>query len=417
MSHENAELREVLSRLAPEAQEFLTELIRIPSTHGNEAEAVTFAEEAWSHAGFPVERHPIPESLRHDPEYTNPATECDFTGRDNLVVRIGRGEGRSAIINSHLDVVPAEDWEDGFQPRVDGGTIYGRGACDAKGCQATMFLAARALQELGIEPAGQVAFAMVVAEEVGGNGSLSLIREGERADGVVVIEPTSLAMHPANRGAIWFRFEFTGKSCHMGRKHEGVNAIDLACETMQILYAYEQELIGDQEDQPLFADYEFPTQVNVGTLHSGDWPSMVPGKAVMEGGIGFLPNRPMEQVKEDVVRYIDEKGSEELKQRYELSFPRLHNDSYETPPDHPFVQAFHRATLATDAQDTITGWNVSCDARSFAKLGGMPTVVFGAGDIRDAHSAGEKVEMADIVTAAETLVRFIEEWCNGEHGV
>jgi acetylornithine deacetylase len=410
----NAELREVLSRLVPEARRFLTGLIRIHSTHGNEAEAVDFAEEAWSDAGFRVELHPIPESLRDDPEYTNPATECGFTGRDNLVVRIGRGEDRSVIINSHLDVVPAYDWEDAFEPRVEGDTVYGRGACDAKGCVAAMFLAARALQELDTEPSGEIAFQMVVDEEVGGNGSLAIVREGERADGVVVIEPTSLAMHPANRGAIWFRFEFTGKSCHMGRKHEGVNAIDLACETMRILYDYEQELIGDQKEQPLFADYEFPTQVNVGTLHSGDWPSMVPGKAVMEGGIGFLPNRPMEQVKDDVVRYIEQQGSDELKQRYELSFPRLHNDSYETPPDHPFVQAFHRATLGTDARDTVTGWNVSCDARLFAKVGGMPTVVFGPGDIQDAHSAGEKVEMADILTTAETLVRFIKDWCNDE---
>ncbi len=411
MSPKDAELREVLSRLAPEAQEFLVELIRYPSTHGEEAGAVRYAEETWASAGLRVERHPIPDSLRDDPEYTHPATERDFTGRDNLVARLGRGQGGSVIINSHLDVVTAEEWDTAFEPRVEGGVIHGRGACDAKGCVAAMFLAARALQELDLTPAGEVAFQMVVEEEVGGNGSLALIRQGQKADGVVVLEPTSLAMHPANRGAIWFRFEFTGSSCHMGRKHDGVNAIDLACEARSILYEYEKELIGDQEDQPLFAHYDFPTQVNVGTLHGGDWPSMVPGKAVMEGGIGFLPNRPMEQVKEDVVRYIEERGSDLLKERYELSWPRLHNDSYETPVNHPFVQAFHRATLATDAQDSITGWNVSCDARLFAKVGGMPTVVFGPGGIEDAHSDAEKVAMSDIVTAAETLVQFIRDWC------
>jgi acetylornithine deacetylase len=41
----------------------------------------------------------------------------------------------------------------------------------------------------------------------------------------------------------------------------------------------------------------------------------------------------------------------------------------------------------------------------------MPTVVFGPGRIEDAHSAGEKIDMADVLTAAETLVLFIERWC------
>ncbi len=228
---------------------------------------------------------------------------------------------------------------------------------------------------------------------------------------MLVIEPTGLKFHPANRGAIWFRFEFEGRPCHMGRKHEGINAIDLARETMGILYEYEKELVRDSESQPLFAHYEFPTQVNVGMLQGGEWPSMVPAHAAMEGGVGFLPNRPMEQVKRDLVRYIDERGSDALKARYTLSFPKLHNDSYETPPEHPFVQAFASAARAAGTPEEVTGWNVSCDARLFAKVGGMPTVVFGPGRIEDAHSVDEKVSMAEVVKAAETVVRVVEEWC------
>jgi len=411
---EKQTLRKILTDLAPKAQQLLADMITYPSTHGRESELQTYLEKKWTEAGFEIERHSIPDNITSDPEYSNPEKPIDFKNRDNLMVRVkGKDGGRSVILNSHVDVVPPHLWPEAFQPKIDGDMIYGRGACDAKGCVATMFLAACALRERKRAHGGDVIYQMVVDEEVGGNGSLALIREGIRADGVVVLEPTKLMLHPANRGAIWFRFEFAGKSTHMGRKEEGINAIDLAYETIGILYEYEKQLAADREAQPLFASYPLPTQVNIGILHGGEWPSMVAGSAVMEGGVGFLPNRPMSRVKTDMVHLIEERGSDALRSRYQLTFPRLHNDSYETPVNDPLVKTFHAAIRETDAQEKIMGWNVSCDARLFARIGGMPTIVFGPGDIQDAHSAEEKIRVSEMVTAAETLIRFIDKWCNG----
>jgi acetylornithine deacetylase len=407
-------LRDVLEESTAETRDFLVGAIRFPTTHGNEAEAQAYVKRQWEDAGFEVEEHPIPNSIRTDPEYAAPQTDRDFDGRPNLVVRLaGEEDGRSVIINSHVDVVPAGDWPDAYVPRIEGDAVFGRGACDAKGALAAMYLAARAMRRLGVPRAGQVVWQIVIDEEIGGNGTLALIREGMRADGAVVLEPTGLAMHPANRGALWFRFEFRGESRHTGRKHLGVNAIDLAREAIGILYEYEKELIEDRQRQPLFAHYEHPAQLNVGMLHGGDFPSTVAASAVLEGVAGFLPCRPMEQVEQDLVRYIDRLGSDALKSRYVLSFPKLHNEAYETPVEDPFVQTFHRATRETAAREDITGWNVSCDARLFATLAGMPTVVFGPGLVDDAHSAREQIRMSEIVTAAETLVRFVERWCSG----
>ena len=405
-------LRKRLWEFLPQAKALLLEMIACPSISGNEADVLALLDEKWRTAGFPVQRHPVSESIKSDPEYAHLESDVKYDGRDNLEVCIeGEKTGRSLIINSHVDVVPPHQWPEAFQPKTEGEWIYGRGACDAKGCIATMYLAACAMKTLGIRPAGDLFLQMVIEEEAGGNGSLARIRQGSIADGVVVLEPTDLLLHPANRGAIWFRFEFEGKPCHMGRKEAGINAIDLAREAIDILYRYEQELIRDRDDQPLFAHYRLPAQVNIGILRGGELPSIVAGSAVMEGGIGFLPNRPMAQVKEDVVRRIEQQGSEALKARYRLTFPRLHNDSFETPVDHPLVQTFHAATKETEARDDITGWNVSCDARLFSRIGKMPTVVFGPGRIEDAHSAAERIHLSDMVTAAETLIRFVEKWC------
>ena len=407
-----AEEARIVQAMAGDAREFLMGLVRFRSTHGNEAEAMDYVAQHCRAAGLEPSAHAIPDSIKSDPQYTFPEVDRSFEGRPNCLFRLkGPRPGRTVIINSHVDVVPADDWPEAFSPRLEDDTVFGRGACDAKGCVAALYLAARAMKKLGLPAAGEVIFQFVIDEEVGGNGTLALIREGIKADGAVVIEPTNLAVHPANRGAIWFRFEFEGRSCHMGRKHEGLSAIELACETLSILAEYEKELVRDQDTQPLFAYYEYPAQVNVGTLHGGHFPSAVSGSAVMEGGVGFLPNRPMEQVKDDLVRYIDNLGSDRLKSHYKLSFPKLHNDSYETPVEDPLVQALHKAACETRGEDEIAGWNVSCDARLFAKVAGLPTVVFGPGMIDDAHSASEKIRVSDIATAAETLVKFVQRWC------
>lgn len=206
-------LRKLLWELAPRAKELLLEMIPHPSTPGNEAGVLKLLEQKWKAAGFRVDRHPVSERIRSDPEYAHIDGDPSYEGRDNLEVCIeGEGTGRRIIFNSHVDVVPPHGWPDAFHPKTDGDWIYGRGACDAKGCIATMYLAACALKRLDIRSAGDVCFQMVIEEEAGGNGSLARIRQGSTADGVVVLEPTDLVLHPANRGAIWFRFEFEGNA-------------------------------------------------------------------------------------------------------------------------------------------------------------------------------------------------------------
>jgi len=225
------------------------------------------------------------------------------------------------------------------------------------------------------------------------------------------MESSQLNIHPANRGAIWFRIEIEGLPRHMGRKHEGISAIDLSYKVIQALYKYEDKIVADSANYPGFERYDRPVQVNIGMLHSGEWPSMVAASAVIEGGVGFLPNRSMEQVKREVKEAIESIDDKWLREHYKLSFPRLHNDSYETNYSHPAVVAMEKACREAGLSSEVFGWNVSCDARLYAKLGKMPTFVFGAGSIIDAHAKNEKVVFADIVKAAEAAVRFIIEWC------
>src|SRR5262249_12996985 len=73
---------------------------------------------------------------------------------ENLLVRVpGREDGPGTLFESHMDTVPADDWLDrAFAPRMEGDVLYGRGACDDKGCLVAMVLAVLELLESGTAP-------------------------------------------------------------------------------------------------------------------------------------------------------------------------------------------------------------------------------------------------------------------------
>ena len=129
----------------------------------------------------------------------------------------------------------------------------------------------------------------------------------------------------------------------------------------------------------------------------------------MEGGIGFLPNRCLDDIRRQVREIIDAQADPWLKQHYTLEFPKLHNEAFETPTDHPLVTTLSRACERQRGASEISGMIVSCDARLLHKVGGMPTVVFGPGLMKDAHSNHEQIDMKDIVKAAQILAVFLAE--------
>ncbi len=405
----------VVENAAREAASFLLKLISFPSLPGDESEALDFATEKFAEIGLETERVPVPDSIKEDRDYTRGEEEFNYDGRFNLLVRRpGKSEvGKSLILQSHMDVVAAEDsWKEAFLPVLRDGFVFGRGACDAKGQVATIYLTMLALQELGIELPGDIDAQIVIEEEVGGNGALAFILDGYRADGVVVLEGTNLQIHPANRGAIWFQLYLEGKSVHMGRKHEGVSAIEKSIRVIQCLEDYEKRLVAESKGYPLFERYEYPVQLNVGMIRAGLFPSMVPGEAVVEGGVGFLPNKGMDTVKSELREVIESVDGRWINDHYRLKFEKLHNDAFEIPADHPLVLTLHNAARKIGLASEVYGWNVSCDARLYAKRGGMPTVVFGPGDIIDAHSSHEKIGVKDIAEAAKALAIFATEWCS-----
>lgn len=404
-------LSETIERKAERARGRLMDMIRFPSVQGHEQEMVSYTKDLLGTLDLPAELRAIPDAIMDDPLYMHNEMECPYEGRHNLVsVQPGRGGGRSLIVQTHMDVVPGDDWG-GYEPQWDGTHVIGRGATDCKGQLVMILLALTALREHGYEPAGKLEAQFVIEEEPGGNGALALIREGCHADACIVCEPSGLNVFPANRGALWFMARTTGVSTHMGRRHEGVNAIEKMMEAIRWMLVYEEELIAASRGNPLFDRYDNPVQVCIGMIRAGQWPSKVPDECILEGGVGFLPNKSLDEVRAEFEAAIMRTEDEWLKTHLELTHPKLKKDAYQIDPGHPIVTTMHQAVLDCGRDSEVFGWNVSCDAALYAKEAGIPTIVFGASDIIEAHGSGEKIVFQDVLDGAKALAAGIMRWC------
>ncbi|HWH69868.1 MAG TPA: M20/M25/M40 family metallo-hydrolase, partial [Candidatus Sulfotelmatobacter sp.] len=180
---------------------------------------------ALQFSGAQLERHPINPAIQAHPNFSllhftktpqrpqglTPA--ATYAGRANLLFKIPgsnqQAPGQSVALNAHLDVVAPY-----FPPRIQKGRIYGRGACDDKGPVVSIIAALKVLAPLmakaGLQWKHNVLAMFVVEEETGGNGSLSLALDRQLKqlyDSILVCECTGLKLHPANRGAVWYRAE------------------------------------------------------------------------------------------------------------------------------------------------------------------------------------------------------------------
>jgi len=371
------------------------------------------AAQRFAEAGE-VERMPLTNSLRGDEDYSDSVRGIEYEGRSNLRVRVaGQGEGRSLLFNTHLDVVPPSQGQDRpFDPGVRDNRVYGRGACDAKGQVVTLFTALSAAKQLGIKLKGDVLVHLVVEEEVGGNGTLAMVRRGEPADACIVMEPTDLRILSSVRGAVWFRVTCTGRPGHSGSAGETVSALKMAVRTLGILEQYHACLLAASRGIPLFDGFANPMPITFGKFTAGDWPATAPASASLEGVLGFLPNKTRRQVMEEMRKAILEGGGEWLRDHFTLEFMYRH-DAHVLDPAHPLVTGLGACCRDAGASGEVSAMTASCDSWFYNNQLRIPTVVFGPGSLRFAHSNEEQIGLNEIAEAATILVRFLAKWCGG----
>jgi acetylornithine deacetylase len=411
--------RRVVDAIAVDAMvQSVRELVRIPSWDGQETPAQEYVARLLADSGLDVDRWDIDlEALARHPAFSAEIDRAHALGVVGSLV--GEGGGRTLILNGHVDVVPPGDpalWRHPpFEAVLEDGRIYGRGSLDMKGAVVAASYALRALRDTGHRLQGTVHLTSVVGEEDGGLGTLATILRGYRADGAIVMEPTELVVAPAQAGALNFRIRVPGQSAHGALREEGVSAIENLFPVYAALEALETERNHRLGGDPLFAAYQRPFALCVGTIRGGDWASSVPDHVTVEGRLGVAPGESPEQARLELEGAVERAAAGHPWLRAhppEVTWWGGRFLPAQTPVGHPLVTTLQGAASSVlDRPVPLQGMTYGADMALFVNEAQVPTVLFGAGDIRGAHRPNESVAVDDLVALAQALAVTVMRFC------
>lgn len=404
--------------IGEEAVAGLQALVRIPSVTGDEATAQQWMADVLTAEGLEVDVWcPTLADLEGHPAFTNIANR-DTAGRPNVVGRWrGTGGGRSLILNGHIDVVDPgarERWRyDPWGGVVVEDRLYGRGACDMKAGLLAAVYAVKALRHAGVRLRGDLLVESVIGEEEGGVGSLATLLRGYRAEAVVILEPSRLAVAPVAAGVALFRLTVEGLSAHSSTREYGVSALEKFIPLFQVLRELEREVNREVAD-PRFRRYRLPLSLNIHRLQTGGAQSMVPDRLVAEGRYGYLGRTVEEARRRFEARLAEVAAADPWLAEHPPKVEWLGaGEPSEASPElvDALVSAFH--AVAGRAPD-VEGVPYRSDMCILGNAEGLPTVIFGPGDVRQAHFPDESVPLAEYRRAIEVLAAFIVQWCGVE---
>ena len=342
-------------------------------------------------------------------------------GRFNVLAHYGP-PGRQLILNSHMDTVPPGDekaWSmPPLKPVVRGGRLYGRGACDAKGPLAAMTAAFEALVRSGTPLRGRLTLMAVAYEET---GALGTITEAERMSGeqgkekgtkgaaAIIGEPTGLELHLAHKGVLRLGISTLGKAAHASVPQEGVNAISGMARVVGSLDALGADIA--RRHHPLVGH----SSLVVTTIQGGVAANVVPDRCQIVIDRRLIPGEELEEARQEIETVLRNLQSADSALRA-VNGLRIESEmrgafpSSQTEGDDPFVVALHEAgQKALGCELRIGGFVACCDMWPFREKG-IPAVIFGPGELAQAHTADEWVELAQVEAAARFYALAALRW-------
>lgn len=344
--------------------------------------------------------------------------EISLDEMGNLIGKVGTGPNILAI-DAHVDTVglgELSNW--GFNPlygKVEDGKIYGRGSCDQKGGLATALYAVKLLKELGIPENLTIYFVASVYEEnaEGVNWQYIVNNLGIKPDAVLLTEPTNLAISIGHRGRIDLEVHATGISSHGSMPDLGVNPIYKLSKIITEI----EEL---HENLPVDPDFGKGSIAVTAISSQSVSLNAIPEKAViyLDRRLG-LKDTEKSAIKEITeLKSVKESGAEvkvySFKMKTHKGYVQMVNayyPSWKMKTDHPLVQSAIGAYKAQFGEKPETKiWQFSTNGVATKGLFDIPTIGFGPGDEKYAHTCEEHVPIDHLQKATEFYVNFYLKW-------
>ena len=359
------------------------------------------------------------ERLRRHPAYTADVERHEGLGVVGIMGHTeGRSEGRTLILNGHIDVVPAGETERWTRPPFEltrhAGRLFGRGVVDMKGGLCSALEAAWALRDAGVELDGALQIQSVIGEEDGGAGMLATIERGHTGDGAIVVEPTQFVIAPAQAGALSFRLTVPGLAAHGALREEGVDPVEKFIPVFQRLRELEGDRNRDVAD-PLFRAEALPYALTMGRLRAGIWPSTVAESLVVEGRFGVAPGEDLAEARralEDAVAEAADGDAWLLDHPPAVEWVGAQFAAARTDESDPVVSTLAGAVQTLSGTPArLGGMRYGADMRLLVNQGHVPTVLFGPGDVRESHRPDESIRAQDLVEMGRILAVAAIRFC------
>jgi acetylornithine deacetylase len=327
--------------------------------------------------------------------------------RDNVLARIeapaGVAQRPIVVFDVHQDTVPVEGMTiDPWDPRIEQGRVFGRGACDVKGAMACMLTAFARLAAERPADMPTLIMACTVNEENGFAGAHVLAQSWAAGnaplmqrppDQVIVAEPTGLHVLVTHKGVVRWRCHALGRAAHSSCPDAGENAIYHMGHAVIELARCADALKQNACDPRLG-----PPTLNVGTIQGGICVNAVPDRCTIEIDRRLMPEESPETARQHVLDWLSQHAP---------SAHRLRHDP-------PFLVSRglsdrNNATLAERLQQVIRNHGLAAQQiggpygtnAPFYAATNVPTVVCGPGCIEQAHTAAEWIAIDQLHTAVE----------------
>jgi succinyl-diaminopimelate desuccinylase len=324
-------------------------------------------------------------------------------GRPNVVGVLDFGPGPRLLLNAHTDTVPVgvERERKLLEPVIEDGLLYGRGACDDKGGLLAMLVACTAAVELkrqGHEISGTLILAGVMGEEEGGDGTRHLVAHGPLADYAVIGEPTKLEPVLGHKGSYRKRLTIQGRAAHSSEPDLGRNAIYGASLVALEIDALNQRLRKVRD--PLFAS----AAASANVIEGGSSVHVIAATCQLEIERRLLPGETEDTAQAEIDDIL-----EIVRDRY----PDLTTEIADLGSGKAPAQLAADSMLAQTLKDSIervtgreaafSGYTGGTDM-TYLMAAGVPTIIFGPGDLAHAHTAEEFIPLIEIEQAAEVYL-------------
>ena len=366
------------------------ELIKIPSDEtAGEKEVCEYLESFLKSLGMKVRLQEV------------------LPNRPNIIAEvIGDEGGKSIMFNGHVDTVPIGDikkWSiDPYSAIIKDNKLFGRGSTDMKGSIASMIIAIKFIMNNVKKINGKIIFTGVMAEETTGLGTQKIVKEHIKADMAVVGEPSDEKIYRAHKGTIWFNLFTYGKLEHSSESNSKsnnaiINMMKLLMEINEIgkeLETIENNLVGHPS-------------INVGLINGGIKQNIIADSCRISIDRRTLPEEKTDEILDKLRIRLD--GLCRLDDRlvFDLEIDTI-REAVEVAESEQIVQEVKNALNKVINKDpTISGMKATTDMSILVNQGNIPSVIYGPGFIKQAHTVDEFIEVKRLVESSHVYTEIL----------